>query len=426
MTSVNQPQLTALNQAIARARQAPFYHDRLPAEELTDLHQLKTLPLVTKDDLRQQSPWGLLATDRRQLRQYHESFGTTGTPVSTWLTSADLADNAWQVNQCGIDFRPGDRVLIRYPYALSLIAHMIHRAAQQKGATVIAASSRNTITPFARVIQLMQKLDITVLAALPMQAILLAETAAMLGKDSRSDFPALRAIEVGGELLTPRKRRWIEDLWQVPVIELYGMTEAGTCLADCGNGRLHLIEDHFIIELLDDNWQTEVPDGQIGNLVITTITEKATPLIRFRTDDRARKILSPCACGRGAAYELRGRRHDLITIAGQELDLWDLDELVGTLPGHHLWVAGPSGPPSKGLSGNILHLVIEETVDPLPPDWTAQLQARVPFPLQLTAVPYGTLYNRQNLLSTAEVGKPRYLFTAEEMDEQAYRSCTRL
>src|SRR5436305_4838478 len=178
-------QLERLRDMLTRARRSRFYAERLAG--LT--HQIEQpgccaaagllthLPLTMKEDLRAASPWGLVAVEREELFQYHESYGTTGTPVSGWLTRGDLTNYAAQINHSAVNFDRGDRVLVRFPYAISVPAHIVTQAARERGACVIPASSRTTISPYPRIIDLLTKLDVTVLACLPMEAIWLAEAA---------------------------------------------------------------------------------------------------------------------------------------------------------------------------------------------------------------------------------------------------------
>ncbi|MZP30864.1 AMP-binding protein [Heliobacterium undosum] len=406
--------LKALNTAFSRYRQAPFFKDRLPEKPLASLEELKSIPFMTKEDLIRHSPFGMLCVPQAEVLQYHESFGTTGTPASTWFHQGDLRDNADQVNACGIDFQPDDTVLIRFPYAISMIAHAVHRAAQDRGAGVIAASSRSTVSPFPRVIDLMRKLQVTVLAGLPLQALLLAETAELLGIRPDRDFPHLRALLLGGEPIPPGKRRLLEDIWGVPVFALYGMTEIGTAGAACRYGTLHPLEDYFIFEVWQEDLARETPPGETGVLVVTTITDKATPVVRYVTQDRIRLIPAQCPCGHSATLEIRGRNAHTVTLGERILDLWDLDGLVDRLPCRRFWVAGvePTG----------LRFVVEAEppVDGLPPGLIDALERECGFPVTVDLVPRGALYDRQELLSVGIVGKPRYIYSAKEMSAGAY------
>ena len=411
--------LAALNQVLQHARISPLYRARIPSEPLSSVAELRTIPLTTKEDLRRHSPFGVLCVPREELSQYHETFGTTGTPVSTWFTKDDVLANATEIILSGIGLNTTDIVLVRFPYAISAVAHMVHAAAQLKGACVIPASARSTVSPFPRIVNMLQRLDVTVLACLPLQAILIAETAELLGLNPAKDFPSLRAILTAGEPLTSGRRKLLEDVWGLPIIDVYGMAEIGTAITDCEYGHPHPLEDYFIFEILDEDLETEVPPGKLGYLVITTLRKKATPVIRYLTEDRARVIHKNCPCGRSLWLEVHGRKQDTILLRNRTLDLWDLDEIVSNLPCRRFWVVGAE---AEGL-----HFIIEEekTGDSISDDLVRLLEKKYQLKLQFEIVPKGTIYDRSELLAIAEVGKPRYIYSAEEIKRGAYLKAAR-
>lgn len=411
--------LAALNNTLVLCKKSSFYRNRLPVK-LNSLAELKEIPVTTKEDLRKNSPFGLVCVPGKELYQYHESFGTTGTPVSSWLTKEDLRTNGRQINSGGIYFSKDDTVLVRFPYAISSIAHYVHTAAQLKGACVIPASSRTTVSPFPRIIELMQKLKVTVLAGLPLQALLLAETAEMLGLDPAQDFPKLRAIFVAGETLTESKRKLLADIWNVQIINNYGMTEVGSMLTDCEFCRLHPSEEYYIFEIVRDDLKTKVKPGEIGNLVVTTLVKKATPVMRFLTGDRAKTVSEECACGQEVSIEIHGREQDAMKIGKRVLDLWDLDEIVSHLPCRRFWVVGPR---NKG----VLFVVEEEQEDThISMELIRHLEKKYKLPIEIEIVPRGTIYERRKLLEAGEAGKPRYIYSAQEIKRKAYLRATRL
>ena len=403
-----------LNRVLERCKGAPFYRDRVPGQPLTSIDELKQIPLTTKEDLRHASPFGVICVPRNELYQYHETFGTTGTPVSTWLTKEDLKDNAREITQCGVSFSKYDTVLVRFPYAISAVAHMVHAAAQLKRACVIPVSARSTVSPFPRVIDMLRRLEVTVLACLPLQALLIAETVEMLGYKPSLDFPKLRAICTAGEPLTTGRRKLLESIWGVPVFDFYGMAEIGTAVVDCEFRRTHPLEDYFIIEILDDDFKEEVKPGEPGNLVVTTLRKRANPVIRYITGDRARKIPEDCLCGKDFCLEVRGRKEDSINVNGRFFDLWDLEDIVSHLPARRFWVAGPT---SHGLQ-----FVVEEEKkgDSVSSDIIQKLEKKYNINLAIEIVPNGTLYDRSELLEVGVIGKPRYIYSNTEMKEKAY------
>lgn len=397
-----------LERTLARARLSPFYRDRLAGISLRSTADLPRVPLTTKEDLRRASPHGLLCVERAGLRQYHESFGTTGMPVSTWYTQEDLRDNVRALAGLGVNFGAGDIVLIRFPYAISSIAHLMHAAAQSRGACVIPASSRTNVSPYPRVIELLRKLEVTVLACLPQQALLIAEAATLLGMAPERDFPSLRALCTAGEPLPPGQRGLLEQTWGVPVFDNYGLTECGAVAVDCAFGRCHPVEDAFFLEILGDDLATPAAPGGIGWLVLTTLKRRAAPLVRYLTGDRAVLADLPCPCGRRTVLQVRGRGESRVDAGVRRLDLWDLDEIVSALPSRRFWAAGPA-------PGGLRLIVEEDEPGRLTAELTKELEARFGLRLQIEAVPPGTLCDRSTLLDVGQVGKPRYTFSAEEM-----------
>lgn len=408
--------LQTLNQVILQCKNSTFYRNRLPSEPLASLDELKQLPLTTPADVKKNSPLGFICVNKKELFQYHETFGTTGIPASTWLTREDLLDNAREVNESGINFTEDDTVLIRFPYAISAIAHVMHTAAQMKNACVIPVSSRSTISPFPRVVDMLKRLEVTVLAGLPLQALQIAEAAELMGFKPDRDFPNLRAILTAGEPLTTGRRKLLESIWGVPVIDIYGMAEIGTAITDCQYGRGHLLEDYFIFELLDEDLKTEVKPGQLGYLVVTTLRKRANPVIRYLTGDRAKKIDVKCQCGKPFSIEVHGRKDDVIKLGDKVFDLWDIEDIVADFPCRRFWVAGPY---REGLQ-----FVVEEEKpgDRIDSKLIKQLENKYSLKLDVEVVPKGTLYDRSELLSVGAVGKPRYLYSAAEMYEKVYQS----
>ena len=413
-----QEKLALVNRTLARAGSSAFYRDRLPAEPLRSLDEIAALPLTTKEDLRRASPFGLVCVERHDLYQYHESFGTTGTPVPAWYTREDVRENAEALARLGVGFRPEDVVLVRFPYAISAIAHLIHAGAQLAGACVIPASSRTPVTPFRRVVELLRKLEVTVMACLPLQAVLIAETAEMLGLMPERDFPALRAICTAGEPLPPGRRHLLEEIWGVPVFDNYGLTETGVLAMDCEYGRCHPREESFLFEVLSPDLTGPVSPGGVGMLVVTTLHREAMPLVRYLTGDRAALTEEDCACGRRLVLLMRGRAEHTVEAGGRIFDLWDLDAIASRLPSHRYWAVGP-------VSGGLRFVVEDEggggavIKDP-------ELSAEFGIGIEVETVPRGTLHDRAALLSVGEVGKPRYLYTAEEMERRVYARVDRV
>lgn len=411
--------LDALNQVLSKAKVSLFYSRRLPELPLKSLADLEKIPLTRKEDLRLCSPWDLLCTPQNQLYQYHETFGTTGTPISIWYTKEDFILGSRCLTKWGVNFGSDDLVLIRFPYAISTIAHFVHEAAHMQGACVIAASSRTVVSPYTRIIRLMRKLGVTVLACLPLQAVLLAETAEVLGLKPGYDFPRLRAVCTAGEALPPKRRMLIKDIWQVPVYDNYGMTEIGPAALDCTFGISHPLEEYYHFEVLDESLSAEAPPGQTGYLVVTTLRRTATPIIRYLTGDRARLVQRDCACGQKISLEIRGRKEDLLNINNRQLDRWDLEEIIASFPCRRFWAAGPVN--------NTLQIIAEKERpgDQVSREMLKGLEEDWQIPLRVELVPPGTLYDRSQLLEVGLVGKPKYIYTEAEMRDKSYLKSAR-
>ena len=400
--------LTALNQVLEHARRSAFYRERLPSAPLRAWKDLQRIPFTTKEDVRRESPHGLVCVSSRALLQYHESSATTGAPVSVWYSGEDLAEIEDHFSRWGVGLSEEDRVLIRFPYALSTIGHFVHAAAQRRGACVIPADSRTTITPLPRVVELLRKLEVTVLATISLSAVMIAEAAEMAGLDPRRAFPALRAICCAGEPLTPHRRELVEGIFGVPVYDNYGMTETGPQAMDCPARRLHPWQDHFHMEVLDDRLEREVPAGHTGNLVVTSLTRRATPMIRYLTGDRVKRHASPCTCGHPTALEVRGRAEDTLRFEGKEIDLWDIEGIVSKLPARRFWRAA-------AIAGG-LHFVIERErpEDRIDPALLEELGRAHGARLRVDLVPKGTLYDRREPVSFGMTGKPVYVSTLNQ------------
>lgn len=413
--------LDRLNNLLRHCQKSvPFYRDRLSAAPLQSLKDFRNLPLTRKADLWEHDPLGMVAVPEVELSQYHESAGTTGRPVSVWLTREDLTADATALSAWGAGFQSTDLVMVRFPYSISGVAPAVTAAAQQRGACVIPAGNRSAVTPFPRVVNLLRKLRATVLACLPLQALLIGETAMAMGLAPGKDFPDLRAICVTGETLAPGRRKTVADLWGVPVFAAYYGTEFGTAAMDCPAQRSHPLDEHFFFEILRNDLVTPAAPDEIGNLVLTTFKRRGTPLIRYLTEDRARLIPGRCACGAAVSLEIRGRATEVLPFQHRTLDLWDVQEIVAQLPSQRFWVAASHR--------DILDLTIESEGDKarIGPAALQPLEKACGVKIRTREVPPGTLYNREALLSVGVVGKPQYIYSAAEMAAEKYLNSARI
>jgi phenylacetate-CoA ligase len=321
-------QLTYLRATIARvlANQPPGAARLADAgiaqpEEITSLDDLARLPFSWKADLREHYPFGLLAVPRAQVARVHASSGSHGRPTVVAYTRADL--DIWRelmarcMTMAGV--RPGMVIHNANGYGLVTGGLGFHDGAERIGATVVPASGGFT----ARQATLLADLGAQVLTSTPSYALAIGEALREL------DLPRGRlALELGlfgGEPWTEEMRAQIEGSLGLKAINFYGLSEmcgpgvAAECLV--ARDGLHLQEDHFLAEVVDPESGEPLPDGEQGELVLTTLTKEALPLIRYRTGDLASLTTERCECGRTMARirELGGRRDEMLIIRGVNL-----------------------------------------------------------------------------------------------------------
>jgi phenylacetate-CoA ligase len=300
----------------------PFYRKKLQEigftpGDVTSIEQLKDLPLTTKDDLRDNYPFGLFAVPQSEVVRVHASSGTTGKPTVVGYTRKDL--DTWSEVMARTLTSAGatknDVVHIAYGYGLFTGGLGVHYGAEKIGATVIPISGGNT----KRQIQLMKDFGSTILACTPSYSLFLAEAMAEEGLKP-SDFK-LRAGVFGAEPWTEEMRKEIESKLNILAIDIYGLSEVigPGVAAECPHKKgLHIYEDHFIPEIIDPVTLKVLPYGEIGELVFTTVTKQALPLLRYRTRDLTRLTLDKCECGRTLVRmeKCLGRSDDMLIIRG--------------------------------------------------------------------------------------------------------------
>jgi phenylacetate-CoA ligase len=300
----------------------PLHKKRLDAagvvpQEVRTLDDLRRVPFTFKTDLRDHYPYGMFARPVSSLARLHASSGTTGKATVVGYTKADL--DAWadlmarSLHAAGA--RAGDIVHNAYGYGLFTGGLGAHYGAERLGATVVPVSGGST----ERQIALIMDLGAQVLCATPSYTLAMVEVAEKMGVDLRKS--ALRVGLFGAEPWSNAMRREIEERLGIKAIDVYGLSEimgpgvACECAAQAG---LHGWEDHFLFEVLDPETQAPVPEGHAGELVITTLTKQALPMLRYRTRDITRITTAPCECGRTHLRILRitGRSDDMLIIRG--------------------------------------------------------------------------------------------------------------
>jgi phenylacetate-CoA ligase len=286
-------------------------------EDVRSLADVAQLPFTQKSDLRDHYPFGLFARPVEELARLHASSGTTGKSTVVGYTAGDLdrwADlMARSLYAAGA--RRGDIVHNAYGYGLFTGGLGAHCGAERLGAVVVPVSGGAT----ERQVTLIQDFGASVLCATPSYALAIAEAAEQQGVDLRES--RLRVGLFGAEPWSAAMRSEIEACLGLRAVDLYGLSEimgpGVACECSCQQG-LHGWEDHFLFEVVDPETGRPVPEGDAGELVITTLTKEALPMLRYRTRDITRITTAPCACGRTHARILRitGRNDDMLIIRG--------------------------------------------------------------------------------------------------------------
>ena len=315
-------QLTRLKASLKRCYEnVPHFHKKFDEigfkpEDLTCLEDLSKLPFLMKSDLRDNYPFGMFAVPRDQIVRYQGSSGTTGKPTLVAYTRNDL--NTWSDCVARLAYsagaRPGDIAQISFGYGLFTGAFGLHQGLEKIGVGVIPMSSGNT----EKQLMMLEDMQVNLLIATPSYAVYLSELAREKGV---ADKLKLRVGLFGGEGCTAEMRAKIEENFGIMATDNYGMSEligpgvSGECPERCG---LHIAEDHFIAEIIDPVTGEVLPEGEEGELVITSLTKEAFPIVRYRTRDITRLTYEKCACGRTHARmdRVRGRSDDMLVIKG--------------------------------------------------------------------------------------------------------------
>lgn len=316
-------QLERLKSTVARCyNNVAHYRKKLDEagvhpDDIKTLDDIRKIPFTVKDDLRDNYPYNLFAVPMREVVRIHASSGTTGKPTVVGYTKADIDMWAECVARlaCAAGATADDVVQITFGYTLFTGAFGLHYGLEKVGASIIPISGGNT----ERQLAIMEDFGTTVLVGTPSYALYMAEVAKKKGIDKSK--LKLRIGMFGGEGHTEEMRREIEEAWGIIDTENYGLSEvlgpgvSGECYLKNG---MHIAEDHFYCEVVDKNTLEPVPDGQPGELVITSLSKEALPILRYRTKDITWLIPEKCECGRTSLRmaKVQGRTDDMLIIRG--------------------------------------------------------------------------------------------------------------
>ncbi len=333
-------QLTRLHSTLQRAyNQVPCYRNKfgqagISPEQIRTLEDLGRLPFTTKEDLRLNYPYGMFAVPMREVVRIHSSSGTTGKPTVVGYTRSDL--QTWTelvarfMTAAGVT--EDDIVHIAFGYGLFTGAFGLHYGSERIGASVIPMSSGNT----DKQIMIMQDYRSSVLVSTPSYALAMAERMERLGIDPTT--LALRVGLFGAEPWSEEMRHEIERRLGIVATDNFGLSEvmgpgvAGECLCRCG---MHITEDHFLPEIIDPDTGEVLPPGSVGELVLTSLTKEAFPVVRYRTRDITSLDYAPCACGRTHARMAKtmGRSDDMLIIKGVNVFPTQIEEVLFQVEG---------------------------------------------------------------------------------------------
>lgn len=333
-------QVERLRWAVKHAYEnVPLYKQRfdeagLDPNSIESLEDIKRFPFIVKQDMRDAYPFGLFAVDRSEVKRLHASSGTTGQATVVGYTENDLKN--W--GDCfarGIAMVGGSAestMQVSYGYGLFTGGLGAHMGGEAAGCTVVPMSTGNT----KRQIQIMKDFQTDILCATPSYALLIADTAIEMGYDPAKDFP-ISGVILGAEPASEHMREEIRRKFGVKYCDVYGLSEImgpGVAMECSESHGLHVAEDQFLVEIVDPETLEPVPDGQLGELVITTLTRECSPLIRYRTRDLTRIIAEPCACGRTHRKidRIVGRTDDMLIIRGVNVFPSQIEQVITGFP----------------------------------------------------------------------------------------------
>ncbi|TAM68226.1 MAG: phenylacetate--CoA ligase [Microbacteriaceae bacterium] len=331
-------QLSRLQHTVRHAYEnVPLYQRKFAdagvhPDDIRSLDDVAKLPFTTKADLRETYPFGMFAVPMNQVARIHASSGTTGRPTVVGYTQTDL--NNWarliarSLRASGV--RPGMLVHNAYGYGLFTGGLGLHDGAQLLGTTVVPVSGGQT----SRQVQLINDFKPDVILCTPSYLLTIADALAEAGIDPRET--SLKVGVLGAEPWTNQMRDELEQRLDIDALDIYGLSEVmgpgvGNECIETKDGP-HLWEDHFLPEVIDDNTLAPLPDGEIGELVFTSLTKEAFPIIRYRTRDLTRLLPGTARAGMRRMEKITGRDDDMIILRGVNLFPTQIEEIVLAIP----------------------------------------------------------------------------------------------
>jgi len=332
--ALREMQLKSVNEIIAKAGEAPFYRDKR-LKHLKSLQEIAEMPFTKKQDLRDCFPYGFLRKDLTEAVRLHSSSGTTGNPTVVFHTKTDIENWTNQVARCMymIGVRQEDVFQNTMGYGLFTGGLGFHYGAEKLGALTIPIGPGNS----RRQIWFMQNFGTTVVHILPSYALRLYSIFEEMNLDPKKDTKLKRFI-IGSEPHSEELRQQIESLFGIKAFNSYGLSEVcgpGVGFECSAQNGIHLWEDYYYVEIINPETGEPLPDGEEGELVLTTLQRDAMPLIRYRTGDLTRVIPGKCQCERvhKRIERIKGRADDMLIINGVNLFPIQIEETIMGIPG---------------------------------------------------------------------------------------------
>lgn len=329
-------QIERLRSVVENARQSPFYGEQLKGFETGELQtpdDITKLPFTTKDDLRSQYPHGLLTRPLDEFVRLHASSGTTGTPTAVFYTQDDIDQWADLMarSMFAVGVRRSDVLQNMSGYGLFTGGLGIHYGSERLGCLTVPAGAGNS----RRQIKLIRDFNVTVLHIIPSFALYFAQKVVEEGFDP-AEMPWEIAL-IGAEPHTEETRRRIEELMHIKAYNSYGLSEMngpGVAFECTEQSGMHVWEDAFLTEIIDPATGKHVAEGEVGELVMTTLTRAGMPIIRYRTRDLTRFIPGQCACGRTHRRidRIAGRADDMLIIKGVNIYPMQIEQVLMGMP----------------------------------------------------------------------------------------------
>ena len=336
---IKKMQLERLQKTIRHCMNSPFYKKRfeeagLKPEDIKTLEDVRKIPFTTKQDLRDTYPFGLASVPLSKCVRLHSSSGTTGNPTVILHTQKDLDEWANAVARClwMVGLRPDDVFQNSSGYGMFTGGLGFQYGAERLGMLTVPAAAGNSL----RQIKFIKDFGTTAIHAIPSYLTRLHEVMEKEGVDPRKDTK-LKVFAIGAEPHTEEQRKRIEDMFGVKAYNSFGMSEMcgpGVAFECKEQNGLHFWEDYYIVEIVDPETLEPVPDGQIGELVLTTLNREAMPLLRYRTRDLTRVLPGDCPCGRKHIRldRMKGRSDDMMVLRGVNIFPIQIEKILLNYP----------------------------------------------------------------------------------------------